>query len=87
MVCADGKPNFADSEWCRQELARLYDKLGKAKDANDRLLISGQLKAVPMMFEQFPPQPRNMEFVINCHAKFAGVSIYYPKAVCYLDGV
>ncbi len=42
---------------------------------------------IPQEFEQFPPQPRNMEFVINCHAKFAGVTIYYPLAVAYLDGV
>jgi hypothetical protein len=42
---------------------------------------------IPQEFEQFPAQPRNMEFVINCHAKFAGVTIYYPKAVTYLDGV
>lgn len=40
---------------------------------------------IPQEFEQFPPQARNMEFVINCHAKFAGVSIYYPLAVAYLD--
>ena len=42
---------------------------------------------IPQEFEQFAPQPRNMEFVINCHAKFAGVSIYYPLAVAYMDGV
>jgi hypothetical protein len=42
---------------------------------------------IPQEFEQFPPQPRNMEFVINCHAKFAGVTIYYPKAVRYLEGI
>ena len=42
---------------------------------------------IPQEFEQFPPQPRNMEFIINCHAKFAGVSIYYPLAIGFLDGV
>lgn len=42
---------------------------------------------IPQEFEQFPPQPRNMEFVINCHAKFAGVSVYYPLAIAFLDGV
>ncbi|MEI6791270.1 MAG: major capsid family protein, partial [Myxococcaceae bacterium] len=42
---------------------------------------------IPQEFEQFPPQARNMEFVINCHAKFAGVSIYYPLAVAYLDTI
>lgn len=42
---------------------------------------------IPQEFEQFPAQPRNMEFVINCHAKFAGVTIYYPKAVRYVAGV
>lgn len=40
---------------------------------------------IPQEFEQFPPQARNLEFVINCHAKFAGVSIYYPLAMSYLD--
>lgn len=42
---------------------------------------------IPQDFEQFPPERRNLEFVINCHARTAGVVCYYPLAIAYMDGV
>lgn len=42
---------------------------------------------VPQEFEQLPPQMINMAFKIPCHMRFGGVTIRYPKAVAYLDGV
>ena len=41
---------------------------------------------IPQEFEQFPPQPRNLEFVIPTHSRIGGVSIRYPLAVAYMDG-
>jgi hypothetical protein len=42
---------------------------------------------IPQDFEQFPPQARNLSFVVPCHARIGGVVIYYPLAVAYLDGI
>lgn len=38
-------------------------------------------------FEQLPVQPDGMQFVVNCMAETAGVAVYYPLAVRYLDGI
>lgn len=42
---------------------------------------------IPQDFEQFPPQARNLSFVVPCHARFGGVVIYYPLALIYMDGI
>jgi len=41
---------------------------------------------IPQDFEQFPPQERNLAFVVNTHARVGGVLIYYPLAITYMDG-
>lgn len=41
---------------------------------------------IPQEFEQFPPQARNLSFVVPCHARIGGVVIYYPLAMAYMDG-
>lgn len=38
-------------------------------------------------FEQLPVQPDGMQFVVNCLASTAGVAVYYPLGVRYLDGI
>ncbi|MCK4717649.1 MAG: DUF2184 domain-containing protein [Thermoplasmata archaeon] len=42
---------------------------------------------IPQEFEQFPPQARNLAFVIPCHARIGGTCIKYPLAIAYMDGV
>jgi hypothetical protein len=42
---------------------------------------------IPQEFEQFPPQARNLAFLIPCHARVGGVVIRYPLAIAYMDGV
>ena len=42
---------------------------------------------IPNEFEQLPVQPDGMQFVVNCMASTAGVAVYYPLAVRYLDGI
>lgn len=37
-------------------------------------------------FEQFPPLPVNLSFKVLCHARYAGVAVFKPSAVCYMDG-
>lgn len=43
--------------------------------------------AVPQEFEQLPPQERNLEFVVPCHARVGGVILYYPMSMAYGDGI
>jgi hypothetical protein len=40
---------------------------------------------IPQEFEQFPPQARNLSFVVPCHARVGGVEIHYPLAMSYSD--
>ena len=42
---------------------------------------------IPMEFLQHDPQARNLEFVVPCEERFAGVIIYYPLSICYVDGI
>lgn len=39
----------------------------------------------PQPFEQFPPQARNLEFVIPTHSRIGGVRVMYPLAMAYMD--
>lgn len=43
--------------------------------------------ALPMPFTQYPPQERNLEFVVNCEARFGGVNIFYPLSVNIGQGI
>lgn len=42
---------------------------------------------IPQPFEQFPPQERNLEFVVPCHSRIGGVIVYYPLAVDISEGI
>ena len=37
-------------------------------------------------FEQLPPEARNFEYLVNCHARIGGVLMHYPLACAYMDG-
>jgi hypothetical protein len=41
---------------------------------------------MPLEFTQLPPQPRNLDFVINCWARTGGVKIMRPLAMRFMDG-
>lgn len=41
---------------------------------------------LPLAFQQLAPQPRNLDFVVNCIARIGGVKIRYPLAMRYMDG-
>ncbi len=41
---------------------------------------------IPQEFEQFPPQAKNLSFLVNVHARIGGVIVYYPLAMAYMDG-
>lgn len=42
---------------------------------------------IPQPFEQFPEQEHNLEFVVPCHERTAGVIVYYPLSVVIGEGV
>jgi len=42
---------------------------------------------IPQDFQQMPPQERNYEYIINCHARYAGVQIYKPLSIAWGDGI
>jgi hypothetical protein len=42
---------------------------------------------VPVEFEELPMQPKNLAMVTPVHARTAGVSVRYPLAFAYMDGI
>lgn len=42
---------------------------------------------LPVAFEVFPPEARNLEWVVNCHARCAGVNAFYPLAITVMEGI
>lgn len=42
---------------------------------------------VPSLFEQLPPEVRNMEMVVNCLGRIGGTVWYRPLAGVYMDGI
>lgn len=42
---------------------------------------------VPMRFQQQPPQPKGLSFVVPCESKIGGVSIKNPLGMSYCDGI
>jgi len=42
---------------------------------------------IPQVFEQLPPQLEGMQYTVPCHSRCGGVSIHYPVAMTYADGV
>ncbi len=41
---------------------------------------------IPQEFEQFPPQAKNLSFLVPVHARIGDVIVYYPFAIAYMDG-
>jgi hypothetical protein len=47
---------------------------------------SGKLQFhVPMPLKFHPAQPRNLAWSVPAEAKLAGVALYYPKSITYVD--
>jgi hypothetical protein len=69
--------------WNRLDTAGASSKERIIALSNDPRVAS---LVVPLPFEQTPPEPRNMAFVVNCHARVGGVKLRYVKAAAYMDG-
>lgn len=42
---------------------------------------------IPMEFVQHEPEKRNLEYVIDCEARFAGIRLYYPLSAHIIEGI
>lgn len=42
---------------------------------------------LPVIYEQFPAQERNLSSVVPCHSRVAGITIYRPLTVHLIDGI
>lgn len=42
---------------------------------------------IPLPFTQYPPQERNLEFVVPCEARFGGVTVFYPLSAVVGEGI
>lgn len=42
---------------------------------------------IPQPFIQRPPQEKNLEYNIICYSRVAGVIVYYPQSVGFMDGI
>lgn len=65
----------------------VWNKLkGAASDGGDMMVCyrrdpDALELIIPQEFEQFPPQQENLEWVVPCHARCAGVVAYYPLSI------
>lgn len=81
------------NELSEAELARFNLSGSGAGQFEDNIMIAYENSEnnltfeMPVPFEDFPPQERNMEFVINCHSRVAGVIIYYPLSMAIMEGI
>lgn len=63
---------------------------GAGAGGKDRLIAYAKTPEVvegivPQQFETLPPQQKNFDTVVLCHARCAGVDIHQPKAMQYYD--
>lgn len=75
-----------------QLIAPLWDLMGAGAGGTDVAIALDRDPRklgleIPQPFEQLPPQERNLEFVINCHMRYAGLLVYYPLSVAVLEGI
>ena len=42
---------------------------------------------IPMAFTQYPPQERNLEFIIPCESRFGGVTVFFPLSLNIGEGI
>lgn len=42
---------------------------------------------IPQPFEQLPVQEEGFEFITYCHQRTGGVTVFYPLAICFADGI
>lgn len=69
-------------QWYRLTGAGASNKNRAVVYKKDKLVLEG---VVPLEFQQLPPQPTNLEFLVPCMARCGGVKVYQPSAMRYAD--
>lgn len=78
-------PEITYFDWI-QELA------GAGENGTDRMMIYRRDPMnlemhMPLPFTTYTAQQRGLEWVVPCEIKTAGVVVYYPLSVAYMDGI
>jgi hypothetical protein len=78
-------PTCKNADW-------INELTGYGAGGTDRALVyrrdpSKLEQEVALDFEQLPPQERNLEYVIPCHARYGGVLVYKPLSIAWGDGI
>lgn len=65
---------------------------GLGADTNDCMIVYDRnpdklTLEVPQDFEQLPVQEKGLQYEVPCHARTAGVILYYPKSVAQANGI
>ena len=75
----------------RENIEKLADMVFGYEEDVIRQLVKKDIDAVsleiPMPFTQYAPQARNLEFVVPCESRTAGVIVYYPLSMCIMTGI
>lgn len=74
--------NVVSWDKCRAAGTSSTDRMVCYRRDPDALML-----VIPQEFEQFPPEPKGMEFHIACQARCGGVQLFYPLSVSYGDGI
>lgn len=79
------------SPWIRN-IDHWYRLEGAGAGATDRMVVynrsANKLTGdVPQEFEQFDVQARGLEFIVPCHARVSGTTVYYPLSAVFSDGI
>lgn len=74
------------------EIVPWYRMVGAGAGGLDRMMAYTRnprsVRAiVPQEFEQFPVEPRNLEFIVSTHARVGGTNFQYPLSARYRDGI
>lgn len=69
-------------QWWRLTAAGASSKNRALVYKNDKLVLES---VIPLDFEQLPPQPTMLEFVVPCLARCGGAKVYQSSAIRYAD--
>lgn len=75
-------PGVSFDKWHRLTGAGVGGKDRTLAYCKDPEVLEG---IVPISFEQLPPQVKNFDTVVLCHARCGGVDIHHPSAMVYMD--
>jgi len=82
----DNTPHIKNIEWLHQLSAAAHpsglNQVVVYTRSPDKLTLE-----IPVDFEQFPVQEKNLEFVVPCHERIAGIIIYYPLSIAIGGGI